>query len=285
MTVFLVGAGPGHADLLTIRAARLLARADVVVFDRLVGGEIFDMVAPWAELIDVGKDPNGQSVPQEQINQILVDKGREYECVVRLKGGDPYVFGRGGEEAIVLGAAGIACSVVPGITSAIAGPAAAGIPVTHRGTSSGFTVITGFQNPNNAQRIDWDAVSRLGTTLVILMGAARAETIRDRLVAGGSPLDTPVAVITKATTPDQTSVRFTLADLGERPIDNPSIIVVGPAAALELAAADLDVLGEASGPQPPLLVPTSPTTLGNNTALGSNTTLHNNTTGAELPWQ
>lgn len=236
MTVYLVGAGPGAADLLTLRAARLLGRADVVVYDRLVGTDIFDMIAPWAELIDVGKDPYGKSVPQDAINRVLLDKGRDYECVVRLKGGDPYVFGRGGEEAIALSNARISCEVVPGITSAIAGPTAAGIPVTHRGTSSGFTVVTGFQNPNNTQRLDWGAIAQLGTTLVILMGASSAGVIRNRLLDGGAPKDTPVAIITKATTAEQREVRLKLGELGESEVENPSIIVVGPAAALDLAA-------------------------------------------------
>ena len=236
MTVYLVGAGPGDADLLTLRAARLLGRADVVVHDRLIGPDVFAMIAPWAERIDVGKDPFGHSVPQENINQILIEQGGRHGTVVRLKGGDPYVFGRGGEEAEALISAGITVEVVPGITSALAGPAAAGIPVTHRGTSSGFTVVTGFQNPDNPQRLDWDAVARLGTTLVILMGASRAHEIRDRLLAGGAPQDTPVAVVTRATAPDQLTQRLLLDDLGTSPIENPSIIVVGPAAALELAS-------------------------------------------------
>ena len=238
MTVHLVGAGPGDADLLTLRAERLLGQADVVIYDRLVGSAIFDMIAPWAERIDVGKDPYGKSVPQDEINRILVDKGRRYEHVVRLKGGDPYVFGRGGEEALVLADAGIDCDVVPGITSAIAGPAAAGIPVTHRGTSSGFTVITGFQNPDNEQRLDWDAIARIGTTLVILMGASQARAIRQRLIDSGAPISTPVAIITNATTAEQKAVRLTLGQLGESTIENPSIIVIGPAAGLELAAID-----------------------------------------------
>ncbi len=252
MTVHLVGAGPGDADLLTLRAARLLGRADVVVHDRLVGADIFDMIAPWAERIDVGKDPHGKSVPQEEINRILIDKGGQYDCVVRLKGGDPYVFGRGGEEAMALDGAGVECGVVPGITSAIAGPASAGIPVTHRGTSSGFTVITGFQNPDNPQRLDWDAVARLGTTLIILMGASRADRIRQRLIAGGAPPDTPAAVITRATTPTQTTVRLTLAELGTTPIENPSIIVVGPAAGMSLAP--IERVTESA--QHPILIPT-----------------------------
>lgn len=236
MTVHLVGAGPGDPELLTLKAARLIGRADVVVHDRLVGAEILDMIAPWAERIDVGKDPYGKSVPQVEINRILIEQGSRHELVVRLKGGDPYVFGRGGEEAIALAGAGIGVDVVPGITSAIAGPAAAGIPVTHRGTSSGFTVITGFQNPDNPQRLDWDAVAKLGTTLVILMGASRAVAIRNALIVGGAPADTPVAVVHRATTAHQTVTRLTLAGLGEQAIANPSIIVVGPAAALDLAA-------------------------------------------------
>lgn len=267
MTVHLVGAGPGEVDLLTLRAARLLGRADVVVYDRLVGEEIFDMIAPWAELIDVGKDPYGKSVPQDEINRILIEKGQQHQCVVRLKGGDPYVFGRGGEEAIALQGAGITCQVVPGITSALAGPAAAGIPVTHRGTSSGFTVITGFQNPKNTQRLDWDAVARLGTTLVILMGASRAAVIRQRLLDGGAPADTPVAIITRATTPSQKSARLTLAQLGSTPVENPSIIVVGPAAALELAAIEQ----ETESLEHPILIPS--------------TTFSNDGEQGELPWQ
>ena len=267
MTVHLVGAGPGDADLLTLRAARLLAQADAVVYDRLIGDDIFDMIAPWAELVDVGKDPNGNSVTQEDINRILVEQARKHACVVRLKGGDPYVFGRGGEEATALAEAGLACTVVPGITSAIAGPATAGIPITHRGTSSGFTVVTGFQNPNNTQRLDWDAIARLGTTLVILMGASRAATIRQRLLDGGAPADTSVAVITKATTPDQSIVRLTLTELGEQTIDNPSIIVVGPAAALELAAVEQ----RPNRAERPILVP--------------HTSIRDIQEQGELPWQ
>ena len=248
-------------------AARLLGRADVVVHDRLIGQEIFDMIAPWAELIDVGKDPYGKSVPQDEINRVLIEKGRKHRCVVRLKGGDPYVFGRGGEESVALDAAGIACRVVPGITSAIAGPAAAGIPVTHRGISSGFTVITGFQNPENPQRLDWDAVARLGTTLVILMGATRAGIVRQRLLEGGAPDDTPVAIITRATTPRQRSVRLSLAELGDAPVENPSIIVVGPAAALDLAAVEQ----ETTSLNHPLLIPS--------------TTFSDSGEQGELPWQ
>lgn len=254
MTVHLVGAGPGDPELLTIRAARLLGSADVVVHDRLIGDGIMEMIAPWAERIDVGKDPNGHSVPQSVINELLVGYGRSDLLVVRLKGGDPFVFGRGGEEAIALAAAGIACEVVPGITSALAAPAAAGIPVTHRGLSSGFTVITGHQNPDNPQRLDWDAVARLGTTLVVLMGAARASQIRARLLEGGAPPDTPVAIVTRATWPDQSTARCVLSDLGNAAVENPSIIVIGPAAALELTSLATTVANLEQTDRPPVLV-------------------------------
>lgn len=231
MTVYLVGAGPGDPELLTLKAARLLTIADVVVFDRLVGPEILDMVAPWAELVDVGKDPNGRRTSQATINATLVDRGLRHSTVVRLKGGDPFVFGRGGEEALALEAEGIDTEVVPGITSAIAGPAAAGIPVTHRRVSSAFTVVTAHQDPANDDALNWDALARLGTTLVVLMGARRARQVRDRLIAGGLSAATPVAVIIAATTDNEEVRRLTLADLGVEPVPNPAIIVIGAVAA------------------------------------------------------
>jgi uroporphyrin-III C-methyltransferase len=233
MTVYLVGAGPGDPGLLTVRAAELLRECDVVVHDRLVSVEILAMVPLWAERVDVGKRA-GSGVTQEEINEILVDRGRRYDCVVRLKGGDPHVFGRGAEELLALRDAGIAAEVVPGVSSAIAAPASAGIPLTTRLASSGFTVITAHQDPTNDRTLDWDALARLGTTLVILMGAARASAIRERLLAGGMPASTPVAVITNATQPDQTELRGTLADLGLTPIKSPATIVVGQVAALDL---------------------------------------------------
>jgi len=230
MTVHLVGAGPGAPDLLTLRAARLLGEADVVVHDRLVGAEILELIAPWAERIPVGKDPDRRSARQDEINRILIDAGRRHRTVVRLKGGDPFVFGRGGEEALELRAAGVDVEVVPGITSAVAGPAMAGIPVTHRGLASGFTVITGHQEVGTANPVDWDAAARLGTTLVILMGARRAAEIGEALLGGGLAADTPVAVITDATTPGQRVRSLTLARLGVDRVANPSVIVVGAVA-------------------------------------------------------
>ena len=231
MTVHLVGAGPGDPDLLTIRAVRLLARADVVVFDRLVDARTLELAAPWAEMVDVGKRPGAPADAQDRINAILVDRGRRFGCVVRLKGGDPFVFGRGGEEALELRAAGVDVDEVPGITSAIAAPAAAGIPVTMRGISSGFTVVTAHQDPNADLWLDWDALARTGTTLVILMGASRTALISERLIAGGMDPSTPVAAVRAATTLEQDVQRTTLAALPDLTVTNPSTIVVGGVAA------------------------------------------------------
>jgi uroporphyrin-III C-methyltransferase len=241
VTVYLVGAGPGDPDLLTLRAASLLARADVIVHDRLIDHRILASAAPWAELIDVGKTPGSPCHSQAEINRILVERGRSHDVVVRLKGGDPFVFGRGGEEAEVLVASGIAVEVVPGVSSSVAAPAAAGIPVTMRGIASGVTVVTAHQDPatsNGAGNgLDWDALARAGTTLVVLMGAARARSVSQRLIAGGMRPDMPVAVITSATNPDQLIDRTTLAELGEMPVCNPSTIVIGEVAALDVTAA------------------------------------------------
>jgi uroporphyrin-III C-methyltransferase len=234
MTVHLVGAGPGDPGLLTLRAAELLRRCDVVVHDRLVGDEILAMVPPWAEQVDVGKTPGAPGPTQDDINAILIDRGARFECVVRLKGGDPHVFGRAAEELVALHAAGIATDVVPGVSSAIAAPAAAGIPLTTRYASSGFTVITAHQDPRNDRTLDWHALARLGTTLVILMGASRAAAIAERLVEGGMAPDTPVAVITEASLPGEQITRTTLGRLGAAPVRNPSTIVVGAVAALDL---------------------------------------------------
>ncbi len=243
MTVHLVGAGPGDPDLLTVRAVNLLRQADVVVHDRLVDQAVIDLAPPWAERIDVGKTPGAPSPSQHEINAVLIDRGRRHDCVVRLKGGDPFVFGRGGEEAAALLACGIDTEVVPGVTSAIAAPAAAGIPVTLRGASSGFTVVTAHQDPAATQWLDWDALARAGTTLVILMGAARTAQIADRLRAGGMAGNTPVAVISAATTRQQRIDRTDLAGLSRLKPANPATIVVGT-----VAAADLLSVSELSAP-------------------------------------
>ncbi len=230
MTVHLVGAGPGDPELLTLKAARLLGTADVVVHDRLVSPEILAMAAPWAEFVDVGKDPNGRRTSQEQINEILIQRGRCHNTVVRLKGGDPFVFGRGGEEATALEGAGVPVEVVPGITSSIAGPAMAGIPVTHRGVSSAFTVVTAHEDPHKPDSLNWHALAELGTTLVVLMGARRAEKIRGRLLEAGMAGTTPVAIVTEATTARQRVRYLALDELGIEPVANPSVIVIGAVA-------------------------------------------------------
>jgi uroporphyrin-III C-methyltransferase len=231
MTVHLVGAGPGDPDLLTLRAASLLAQADVIVHDRLVDARILASAAPWAEVVDVGKTPGSRRNSQAEINSILIDRARRFDTVVRLKGGDPFVFGRGGEEAAALRAEGLDVDVVPGISSSIAAPAAAGIPVTMRGLASGVTIVTAHQDPSNERSLDWAALGRSGTTLVVLMGAARAASLSSRLRAGGMRPDMPVAVITRATCADECIRRMTLVDLGREPIENPSTIVIGEVAA------------------------------------------------------
>ena len=242
MTVYLVGAGPGHPDLLTVKAARLLDTADVVVHDRLVDPRVLDLIAPWAEVIDVGKRPGGPAAAQDRIHRVLVAAAGRADTVVRLKGGDPFVFGRGGEEAEALRRAGVDVEVVPGITSAIAGPAAAGIPVTMRGHASGFTVITGHQDPTADRPIDWEAAARLGTTLVVRMGASRVAHIADQLMAGGRAADTPVAAIESATTPHQRVKRTTLGELPGLPVLAPAVLVIGTVAALDVTDSGLSDL-------------------------------------------
>ena len=232
-TVALVGAGPGDPDLLTVRAARLLEQAEVVVHDALVGDGVLALVRPEAELIDVGKRP-GRPVPQELISTLLVELARSGRRVVRLKGGDPYVFGRGGEEAQALLDAGIPFEVVPGITSAVAAPAAAGVPVTHRGVAAAFTVVTGHRRAGEPD-VDWRALARVGGTVVVLMGVAQRATIAAELIAGGLPAATPVAAVRSATTLDQVVARCRLDELAMTAIEAPAVIVIGAVAAMDLA--------------------------------------------------
>jgi uroporphyrin-III C-methyltransferase len=231
VTVFLVGAGPGAADLLTVRGARLLASADVVVHDRLVERSVLDLIRPDAELIDVGKEP-GRVTSQSMINDLLVSLGRRYETVVRLKGGDPFVFGRGGEEMIALRDAGVASEVVPGVTSAFAGPLGAGIPVTHRGLSRGVTVITGHLESHDDGY--FRRLANPDLTLVVLMGVSARASIAAQLIDGGLSRETPVAVIESAYTPRESVTRALLRDLGVLDVSSPAIIVIGPCAALSV---------------------------------------------------
>jgi uroporphyrinogen III methyltransferase/synthase len=251
VTVYLVGAGPGDPGLLTRRGAQLLARADVVLYDRLVSPALLDLAPAAAQLIDVGKRPDagpggsgaggrggqrGQDDRQEEIARLLVEHGRRAGVVVRLKGGDPFLFGRGGEEVEALATAGIPFEVVPGVTSAFAAPAVAGIPVTHRGVASSVTVVTGRVGARGggkgAGAPDWEALARAGGTLVILMGMSTRAAIAEALIAGGRSPDTPAAVIAGATTAAQRVAHTTLAGLAAVDLDSPAVIVVGPVAAL-----------------------------------------------------
>lgn len=236
MTVYLVGAGPGDPGLLTLRGAEVLARADVVVYDRLSVASLLDLAPPGAERISVGKQPGGPRTSQEDINALLVAQGQAGRQVVRLKGGDPFVFARGGEEAAALAAAGVAFEVVPGITSAVAAPAYAGIPVTMRYSSTSFTVVTGHEDPAKGEgSVNWEAVAALGGTVVVLMGAARCRAICDRLIAAGMAADTPTAAVQWGTRPNQRTIRATLATLADLVPKPPTTIVIGEVAAAELA--------------------------------------------------
>lgn len=237
MTVYLVGAGPGDPGLVTLRAAELLERAEVVVYDRLVDPRVLSM-APRARLVDVGKHSgNGVSSPsQAEINAVLVEVGRDSQLVVRLKGGDPYVLGRGGEEALALASAGIDYEVVPGISSAIAVASYAGVPVTHRGAAPGFIVVNGHDAAEAVPSADWAALAASRCTIVVLMGASTSDMVARRLLEGGLDTSTPVLVVENGTTPAQRSRRATLAGLARLEVSSPATIVVGEVAALGLAS-------------------------------------------------
>lgn len=235
MTVYLVGAGPGDPGLLTVRAATLLREADVVVHDRLASAAILELAPAHAVRIDVGKRPGGP-VGQAAINALLVEHGRRPGAtVVRLKGGDPFVFGRGGEEAAALLKEGVAFEVVPGVTSAVAAPAYAGVPVTHRGLATSFTVVTGHSRHAVDTETNWEALAQVGATIVVLMGVAHRGAIAARLMAGGLAPETPVAAIHWGTRPDQTTVRTTLTGLAAADLEPPATIVIGAVAGLDLA--------------------------------------------------
>ena len=235
MTVYLVGAGPGDPGLLTLRGAEVLACADVVVYDRLSAASLLDLAPAAAERISVGKQPGGPRTSQDDINALLVARGRAGQQVVRLKGGDPFVFARGGEEAAALAAAGVAFEVVPGITSSVAVPAYAGIPVTMRYSSTSFTVVTGHEDGAEGEgSVNWEAVAALGGTVVVLMGAARCRAICSRLIAAGMAPDTPAAAVQWGTRPNQHTLRSTLAALPDAGPEPPATIVIGEVAALDL---------------------------------------------------
>ena len=235
--VHLVGAGPGDPGLLTVRAVELLGAADVVLYDRLIPPEALAHARPGAELVYVGKEGEGPQFPQEDTHRLLLEHARAGKRIVRLKGGDPFVFGRGGEEALVLEQAGIPFEVVPGVTAGVAAPAYAGIPVTHRDVASGVAFVTGHEDPDKPESaIDWPALARFPGTLVFYMGVRSLPRIAERLVAGGRPAGEPVAVVERGTLPGQRTLLATLADVAERAaaerIRAPAITLVGEVARL-----------------------------------------------------
>ena len=237
MKVYLIGAGPGDPGLLTVRGKEILSFADVVVYDYLAAPALLDWARRDAECIYVGKEAGAHTLSQDGINRLLVDKAREGKVVARLKGGDPYIFGRGGEEALFLREAGIPFEEVPGISSTIAGPAYAGIPLTHRNYASSVTLITGHEDADKAASShDWPALARSASTLVFVMGMKHLPEISHKLIEAGRSPNTPAAVIHWATTPQHRSLTASLAELPDRAREsgftNPSLIVVGEVVAL-----------------------------------------------------
>jgi uroporphyrinogen III methyltransferase/synthase len=235
--IYLVGSGPGDPGLFTVKGVRCMQEADAVVYDRLAPEALLAHARPDAELIYVGKKPGNPSMPQEEINALLVRLGRAGKTVVRLKGGDPYVFGRGGEETMELARAGLSFEVVPGVTSGIAAPAYAGIPVTHRGVSTSVAFITGHEDPTKGESdVDWKSLANSAETLVLYMGVGRLAEISSELVAAGRDPQTPVACVRWGTRPDQRTVTGTLEDIARRvaeaKLKPPAITIIGDVVAL-----------------------------------------------------
>jgi uroporphyrinogen III methyltransferase/synthase len=230
--VYLVGAGPGDPKLITVKGLECIGKADVIVYDRLAGRGLLTYARPEAELVPAGKSPDRHTLKQGEINELLVQKALAGKVVTRLKGGDPFVFGRGGEEAEALAAAGVLFEVVPGVTSAVAVPAYAGIPVTHRDCTSTLAIITGNEDPEKEDSsIAWDKIATGAGTLVFLMGMANLPKITARLMENGRSPETPVALVRWGTRPEQRTLTGTLADIGEKAtrtsFKNPAVIVVG----------------------------------------------------------
>jgi uroporphyrinogen III methyltransferase/synthase len=236
-TVYLVGAGPGDAGLLTLRGAELLRRADVVIYDMLVNTDLLKLAPENAELISRGSQGKPGALSQEKLNELIVAKAREGKCVVRLKGGDPYIFGRGGEEAGELAAAKIPFEVVPGVSSIVAAPNYAGIPITHREHCSTFTVLTGHEDPEKAESsLDFDEIARIPGTKIILMGLKRLRELAETLIAKGVPRETPVAIVKSGTTGHQKTISGTLANIADLAEQNkitaPAITIIGSVVSL-----------------------------------------------------
>jgi uroporphyrin-III C-methyltransferase / precorrin-2 dehydrogenase / sirohydrochlorin ferrochelatase len=240
-SVTLIGAGPGDPELITVKGRRLIAAATVVVIDHLAPGLLLDELGVHVEVVDASKLPYGPQKTQDEINQILVDRARAGHTVVRLKGGDPYVFGRGGEEVLACAAAGVPVTVVPGVTSAFAVPSAAGIPVTHRGVTHEVVVVSGHLPPGHPQSlVDWPAIARLRGTVCVLMGLKNLDTIAAELVAGGRDAVTPAAVIQDGTTDRQRVVRATLGEIAAAVVRarlrSPAVVVIGAVVDIRSAA-------------------------------------------------
>lgn len=229
--VYLIGAGPGDPELITVKGLRYLRRADVVLYDRLISTELLAEARPGAELIFVGKEAGCHNLAQEQINALLIYHAQRSPIVARLKGGDPFVFGRGGEEAQALADAHIPFEIIPGISSAIAAPAYAGIPVTHREHTSSVTIVTGHKGRSASPAVNWEALAALGGTLVILMGVKALPRCTEKLMAHGMDADIPAAVIQEGTTPQQRVVTGTLATIAERAfkagLESPALTIIG----------------------------------------------------------
>ena len=235
--VFLVGAGPGDPELLTVKALRLLREADVVLHDRLTPQPILDLAGPSARLIDVGKRKSRHTLPQDDINRLLVALALEGLKVVRLKGGDPFMFGRGGEELLACRAAGVPCEVVPGVSAALAAGASAGAPLTHRGLAQAVTFVTGHAAAGAEPQLDWASLAQANQTVVIYMGLSTAAPIAARLIEAGRSGSTPVVVVEKASLADERRVKTTLRDLPQavQTLDGPAILIIGEVAALSAA--------------------------------------------------
>lgn len=246
--VFLIGAGPGDPELLTVKSVRMLQDADVVVYDRLVSPEILSMAPAGAQMVPVGKSPDNHPVPQERINEILLEFARKGQIVARLKGGDPLIFGRGSEEAAHLMARGICVEYAPGITAAQGAASVSGVPLTHRGLASGVRYVTGHRQANGSLDLDWQSLACEDTTLVIYMGVANIGQIAMRLVAEGLSDATPVMAIAQATTPRETRLfsqlgRITL-DVRASALKAPVLFVIGKVVTLssEWPAYESDLL-------------------------------------------
>jgi uroporphyrin-III C-methyltransferase/precorrin-2 dehydrogenase/sirohydrochlorin ferrochelatase len=234
--VALVGGGPGDPELITVRGRRLLAHADVVVADRLAPQELLAELPPHVEVIDAAKIPYGRAMAQDAINEVLIDRAKEGKFVVRLKGGDPFVFARGYEEVLACADAGIPITVVPGVTSAIAVPALAGVPVTHRAVTHEFVVVSGHVAPDHPESlVNWNALAAMSGTIVLLMAVERIELFAKALLDGGRPADTPVLVVQHGTTSAEQTLRTTLSEapdrIREEGVRPPAIIVIGTVAA------------------------------------------------------